>query len=562
MVSKIAVAALVLIVACPILLGYGMNLSEVTETDYKVTGESVNVTPLLYSGSEYTTANADIYRLNTKFNWQAEDGPIYPNYNSLGSTKTSLPIYTGTSAANWGGEVQNLTNLTEYYCLLKYNYSASSFFTVNVYVGGSLVDYVDRIIYVHYDSASESIHFTAQTSSTGTRSGVIYGSFTSIEYVSTGGQTAVRYNAALYDSSPTYYANISAGYYFDQFYEYENLRIVMPERTQSVIVTINLDSITDSNYTLTINDDHHLKKTTTNGIVTWTAYQTGYYSEIIWSQDLYYNPSISNNTYQIKMDCPDEKIDSTDPNRPSPSWYQYHRFMEFRYIGAWPTLIGEANYYQIYDHEYWVYRQPGSSYEYLNNVFLDPGINKRTPTVRVDAAQFQAFQYNVIQDNTYQPSSFKENPTTTISDVQMAGTQLIFGGNTYTVNKGNITIGSHSIPVEGLTFSSVPNGLGTYDNRIGNTIISTSADPSTIQFKGKWLMSVSTQAMESYTYNRTNWTPGQFAWNGLDQNFLMVGMLSSLAAFIGLGIFARRHGGVIPLMIVCGGAAVLFFCMI
>lgn len=561
MVSKVAVIALVAIVACPILLGYAMNLSEVSETDYRVSGESVNVTPLLYTGSEYTAANADINKLNTDFTWISSEKPIYPLYNKLGLTKTSLPIYTGSNS-NWSGETQNLTNVVEYFALLEYNYSANSYFTANFYVGGSMVDYVNRIIYIHYDSSNSSIEFTAQTSSTGTRSGVIYGSFTSIQYVPTGGQTATRYNAALYDGSNSiYYADISAGYYFNKMYSYESIKIMMPERTQSVLFSVNLDSITDANYTLKINDALFLRKITQDGNITWSAYKTDINGDPIWWQDLYYNPGISNNTYQIKINSPDERMDSTDPNRPSPTWYQYHRYVEFRYVGSWPTLIGEANYYQKYDYDYWMYWQPDDSY--FSGLWLDPGTDHRTPTIRVDVAQFQAFQYQVIENNTYQPSSFKQNPSTTVSNVQRTGSQLIFGGNTYTVTKGKITIGSHSIPVEGLVFSSVPNGSGTYDNKIGNTLVSTTADPSTIEFIGKWSVSVSTASMESYTYTKTEWTPGQFGWDGIDHNFLIVGLLTSLGVFIALGIYIRRSkANLWPLLLVCGGAAMLFFCML
>ena len=82
-------------------------------------------------------------------------------------------------------------------------------------------------------------------------------------------------------------------------------------------------------------------------------------------------------------------------------------------------------------------------------------------------------------------------------------------------------------------------------------------------FVGKWAADITTSSMAASTYTKTEWTPGQFGWDGIDTNFLIVGMFTSLAAFIGLGIYARKHGGgVIPLMIVCGGAAVLFFTMI
>ena len=125
-------------------------------------------------------------------------------------------------------------------------------------------------------------------------------------------------------------------------------------------------------------------------------------------------------------------------------------------------------------------------------------------------------------------------------------------------------VGTHQIPVKGLVMSSIPNGAGTYDNKIGNTIVSTTATPSTITFNGVWSASISTQSMESYTYTKTEWIAGEFAWDGMDQNFLIVGLITCLGAFVALGIYARRtrSGGIIPLMIVTGCAAAVFFIMI
>lgn len=114
-----------------------------------------------------------------------------------------------------------------------------------------------------------------------------------------------------------------------------------------------------------------------------------------------------------------------------------------------------------------------------------------------------------------------------------------------------------------MTFESIVNSNGTYDNKINGNTISTTASPSNITFNGKWSANIVSSPMQSYNVNKTEWTPGQFGWDGIDTNFLLVGMFTSLAAFVGLGIYARRHGAsVIPLMIVCGGAAVLFFTMI
>jgi hypothetical protein len=191
------------------------------------------------------------------------------------------------------------------------------------------------------------------------------------------------------------------------------------------------------------------------------------------------------------------------------------------------------------------------------------GYSLYSHTFRVDAAEFKAFEYPIIEDMTYSPAAFKTNPSTTINDPVSYGPSFEFGGNTYNVKKGNITMGNHDIPVKGLVLSSVPNPEGGYDNKIGNTVISTTAAPSAITFNGKWSASITTTAQEEYEVTKTEWKAGSFAWDGMDQNFLMVGLLASLGAFIALGIYARRSRATIwPLLIVCGGAALLFFVML
>ena len=124
-------------------------------------------------------------------------------------------------------------------------------------------------------------------------------------------------------------------------------------------------------------------------------------------------------------------------------------------------------------------------------------------------------------------------------------------------------IGNHKIPVKNMVLDSIPNASEGYDNRINGTVISTTPEPSTITFNGKWAASISTVAQDTHTVTKTEWIAGGFAWNGIDHNFLMVGLLTSLGAFIALGIYARRSkGNVLPLMLVCGGAAMIFFVML
>jgi hypothetical protein len=281
-----------------------------------------------------------------------------------------------------------------------------------------------------------------------------------------------------------------------------------------------------------------LVKTTDSEGVHWGLYRghsSGNY--LVFNEkitDLYYDPARSSNTYQLNFGI---------------------KSCEFRYIGDWPTIIGPANYYLTYD------------YPYMFDVYdelVDVSIGSNSPKMRVDSAEYRAFEYPIINNVSYNPSDFRTNPSTTINNIESYGDSIVFGGNTYNITNGNIMLGTHKIPIRGIVLDSVPSEDSiTWDNRINGTVVSVTAEPSTIQFNGKWGASISTAANVAVTNTKTEWNAGSFAWDGIDQNFLMVGLITCLGVFIGLGIYARKTGkGLVPLMVVCGCAAGLFFCMI
>ena len=183
--------------------------------------------------------------------------------------------------------------------------------------------------------------------------------------------------------------------------------------------------------------------------------------------------------------------------------------------------------------------------------------------MRLDSAYYRAFEYDIIKDRTYSPAELKSNPTTTMKNITYYGASIEFGGNSYTVGAdGNIMLGTHKTSLNGITFDSVPVPVG-YENRINGTVISVTSEPSTIKFNGDWSASIETTAQTATTYTKTEWNAGQFAWDGIDTNFLIVGLITCLGVFVALGIYVRKSGkGMIPLLIVCGCCAGLFFCMI
>lgn len=556
MVSKVAVIALVVIVACPILLGYAMNLQQVDITDYKTTGDSVNVTPLLQSGTDYSYVHADSYSLNSNFLFEHRGynltSKIAPIYESVTSTKSAFPMMQWTVYNQndpYPGARILLSNIDYFYYQYDHPGNTGQINFQIIYYGTETAysSVYQRIHSIYFDTDENKFYFTYYNQ---LNHGWLSEDSLAVDpslneqltYKFSGTVTAGSgvLQRALDNESPNY-VDLSAGYTIDDFYLSTNniTTAVLPEHPRNVLMTVDLNSISDSSYDFkfSISSQHNsravvtLEKTTDGGgNVHWNAYHYGTYVHVA---ELYYDSSRSSNTYQIYLDTSGG---------------------EFRYVGDWPTIIGEANYYQKYEFTWTsslVVPDVGNLYFYTN-----------TPKMRIDDSEYRAFEYPIIENKTYDPASFKSNPSTTIKDITMYGTSLSFGGNTYTINNGNITLGTHQIPVRGLEFKSVAVDSG-YENRIGNTVISTTADPSTITFNGKWSASITTVAQDQYTISKTEWVAGSFGWDGIDHNFLIVGLITSLGAFIALGIYMRRSKASLwPLLIVCGGAAVLFFIML
>lgn len=565
MVSKVAVIALVAVIAVPIFLGYAFNLTETTETDYRTTGDPVNVSSMLQSGTEYTTVKGDPYQLNTNFR-AFSYAKILPFYESVVSTRTNFPIDLYTTSWPATG-TQQLAGVNKYYIAPDYDHTAGSinFIVYDDYV--NLLE-VNNFETLYYDATTHQISYSYYSGGSMANRTFTNEDMTHITFSNSGdigGSASTLVGVVYDDNSRNPYVDIAAGYHFEN--DGNNWWIVPPSGTYEMTMTINLDSITASDYTLYLSgfSSHYaLTKTTTGGVATWTF--SNVWDSTAEVTTLYTDPNRNDNTYQI--------ITSGSIYHDEDTGYYYNQDDRLiNYIGGWPTIIGKATPFITYERHDIGLEDP--DYEPVTE---DPGINRLyyvtqslwsdsgiSPTIRIDDCIFRGVQYQVIQDREYNPAAFKTNPATTIGDPFIYGSSFDFGGVTYNVSKdGKITLDGHKIPVKGLVLSSTPNEGGGYDNKIGNTLISNTAQPSTITFNGKWSVDVTTIAQESYTITKTKWVAGSFAWDGIDQNFLIVGLITCLGVFIGCGIYARksRSGGIIPLMIITGCAAFVFFIML
>ena len=561
MVSKVAVIALVGILAIPILLGYGMNFEQTTDTRY-VPGEQVtDVTSLLKTGVSYSYAAANIYSLNT-FNFISTYDPYQtamkalPDYNSFtqGGAKSILPMirsYSNVAASN---------DLTQYAYFTVSNPDTGLNSTVYYYDSGGnsqsiTLNDTTFVTFIHEENkiyVSQYIGYNRVTTSYSNPYRIDFSgtqiSSPNLPYVML---------AYLDDSQNTGYVDIAAGFKFPRytfldppftsygpmFYFWSS-----PGRASELLLTIDLDSIDPSEEKtyFWLLDDTYLyptiqllfEKSTVNGDLVWTV--NG--QEII-----YDNTGTNGNCYQILFK---------------------RSGAEVRYVGAWPNVIGAANVYRTYEID-WTDPIAEDEFIYGFGGYGADNLGYGAPysmTMRMDSAAILDSQHDAIANVTYDPayitgySSFE----TSLNVVYSPGKSLTFGGHVYSITDGNITINGHKIPVNKMKLSSSVNADGNYENKINGTIVSTTATPSTITFTGIWEdLAVNTRSLETETYTVNVWVPGQFAWDGLDSNFLMVGLMTSFGAFIALAIYSRRSRvSLWPLMLICGGAAALFLFML
>lgn len=559
-VSKIAVIAIVAIVAAPILLGYAFNLSEETVTDYKPDGDSVNVTPLLQTGTAYNNANAEINKLNTEFKYNSLE--YYPVYSSVGNTATSFKQNQASVTIHPGGSAfWRLSAFDNLHAFIGSDHNVT--FNRLDSTGNTVLDTHQYFCSLTYSSSENAVEVSWAYGSAGGTFGYTPGTTSEFIFFKNDGATDVVLYLSTDNAADTKYVDLAGGYYFQDMKK--AVVTYIPDKSKSVLLTVDLNSITASDYTFNIAVgpviNIRLIKTTVGGNVTWSALNASASPNENIADSLYYNPSGSN-TYQIYVNT-DNNYSYDNPNNPGQTIYVNKIHVELRYVGAWPTLFGNANYYQKYSYDYTSESLSDNTFDYISYATIPAANTARSPLLRIDAAVYRAFAYGIISEATYAPGDFKTNPTTTL-DVSVSGASLEFGGNTYTVDSsGNITMGTHKVSTNGMKLSSIP-VAGGYENRINDYVVSTTAQPSTIKFNGNWGASVSTVANATTTYTKTEWHVGEFGWDGMDQNFLIVGLITCLGVFVGLGIYARksRSGGIIPLMIITGCAAAVFFIML
>lgn len=574
MVSKTTAIALVVIIAAPILLGFGLNFETVEKEVYAPNNDPVDVTNLLTNGTAFDYVAADPYAMNSNIFYTQGYGDrsgSYPTYVRTVSAESSIKYtfrqggYNGEpTGASPGTDV--FSNFIHYQVDFIYTagFPTDKYLSANIYYtsnGQTLTQHVDRVYQAIWDSSDKIAWIAHYTDNTGQHTSISrITNATQIQYVIGSGPFYGNWQWHCVVATPNSLGwsnqnvDINGGFTLQR--DLTNMQIT--NRMPSITFTIDLGSMAADSVLyigpLAINKRANNEVYAAN----WDERITiGNNDNVIPSQltltKLYYDPAHpSDNCYQF-------------------TWNNTEDTLKLDYVGQWPSRIGIAESYLHYEIAYKPSADDPSGLGFgsaagstINQQEIPRPNTADFPKMRIDAALLRGFDYPVISDATYDPGVFKTNPGTTISGISKYGTSVTFGSNTYNVDKtdGTITLNGHKIPLNNMTFTSFWND-GAYDNAIGGTVISTTQAPAALTFTGDWSFGISTQSYGETTVTESKWIPGHFAWDGVDTDFKLVGFMASIAAFIGLSVWGRRSGAkVLPLLVVCGGAALMFLVMI
>ena len=543
--AKIVMAAVVLIVAVPILLGYGMSFQDVEKTTWN-TGVEKNVTNYLYNDTEYSPVSIDSYSLNSMV-LKDQISTLIPQYKTFGDEKTNVP-YTRTT---WTAPIAFEAN--------QYNYSVyidpvstpirADFNHIN---NSSFTLYVLSCV---YDAANHTI--SGYHVSGGTVSAYSYPAApggNNWDPIVTFQEGSVTINTLLTQPySNNKYANLVDGWTIPAIPSYNGSPVggqyaYAPNTANGspyndIILSINLGSfVGTASYTVDYSNGADPQSVTIEsqqvaGVHTLTAYLNNHENE----QTIYM--SLANN------------VPSADHN-----WYQLRASSNgiiLSYVGDIGSTFGA---YQAYDDASWSFSTPKDSYS-IYGIYLP---DNTTITYRGEYAIQKGFDYPIIKNNSYTPKSFSgDSSEVTISQIYRYGS-FEWGGETVTIdsNGSYLVEGRRSNVDKGIVLKTLYED-STYTNYINGREVSQTSTAPVLNFNGAWDCTVKSTTLTSETSTSSEWVPGEFAWNGVDTSFALMGLITSVGVFVGLGMYGARSGAKVGmLMLICGGAALIFLALI
>lgn len=517
--KAVAAIALTIIIAAPILIGYGMNFQTVQHNE-NVTGESVNITDMLYNSTMNTYAD-----YNGLANNQYDTYGLVldqPNYNTINSTNSGIPTHNAISLV----DSDTVTSTTVLNCN-DYDYNL-------VEISGLITCKIDIVF---SDSTTTSYSFVCSHGAIVTYEGVTYlynidviPAFISKTWTNVNDVTVTVYatSVPLMPADYKIYKADSNG--FGQYAEgWKANNMVWSNLKTNGEVDLILQIPTGSSTTIQMSNifgnQPYFDSFTISRNATIATLSTTDQSKSITTTTAFYRLIVS--TDKITLDA--LAASSLPP------------------MGSSQPIIASVSVSPV--------PIPLWGYDFGGLIISDDG----SITYRVDNAKIVSGTYSTINNASIDASSFAVEDSYQIKIKAMTpGSSLTIGSTTYTINNnGAITIGGRAVSVKDLTIRSISNG-STYTNTINGYAVNSTAAPAQITMGGNWSATVGIASVTSQSVDSTEWVPGGFAFDFND--FALMGIIITVIAFIGLGLYARGHGSksLLPLLAVCAGAGAVF----
>ncbi len=193
-----------------------------------------------------------------------------------------------------------------------------------------------------------------------------------------------------------------------------------------------------------------------------------------------------------------------------------------------------------------------------------PGDHYEDVRLRVDSAQIVAGTFPLTEDYTLDMNTLfpARSYSIDIHSIGVYGDSLTLAGVSLPVTNGTVTVNDRTIALRGADISCIDrDGDGIYVTSIGTEEVGTTTGPGSIYLEGEWSLTATAYMLEEVTSTQLRWQPGEFGFD--ETGFVIIGLIACLGAFVGLGMYGRRSGAKVGiLMLICGGAAMVLLMMV
>lgn len=193
-----------------------------------------------------------------------------------------------------------------------------------------------------------------------------------------------------------------------------------------------------------------------------------------------------------------------------------------------------------------------------------PGNYYEDVRLRVDSAQIVAGTFPSTKDYTLNMNALfpSKSYSVRVHSIGVYGDSLTLAGVSLPVTNGTVTVNDRTIALRGADISCIDrDGDGIYVTSIGTEEVGTTTGPGSIYLEGEWSLTATAYMLEEVTSTQLRWQPGEFGFD--ETGFVIVGLIACLGAFVGLGMYGRRSGAKVGILVlVCGGAAMVLLMMV